>query len=614
MPRTAIPGRPVAGAALVLLALLQAWTFRHTASPDGVAYLDLSDAILKGRPGDLVNGYWSPLYPTVIGLLRLLLSPTPFAAPYWEFAVLHLANVVGFILALLAFEWFMAAVRAVSAAWGQETFSSPFSLTVAYVVFGVAMLVMVSVSGTVPDLFLAASIFGACACLLLLQQNPFDRGKALLLGVILASGALTKSIMFPLGVVMLACLAAVTAQRTWVAVRRSAVVFVAAVLPWCVALSLSLGRPSTGETGALNFAWYVNHQQPPNTGITPRLAESRALPLEGVAILRDPRGTNPLWYDPTRWHADVRPRWDPGQVITRVGSNGAYFLAILSPLLLFGVAIAAAAPWGALKSTAARTFVVLAPGLAAVGAYSTTYATARYVAPFLVVSALALTAAFPRDVPVRRDRLILAASLMLLLVDALSPLRGRVLVAYAVAATAATYASWSRARDWRRWPLALLTAAVALSVIVQLPAWAVRLATLAIGVGGWIWYGRREPMLPGLAAGSPGRAFAVAAVGGQVVLSLLTGWHAVLRRDSDEHPEWEAAQRVARAGVPAGGQIAVLGNPVTSGWARLGRYQIVAVIPDAQVEAFTQLSFPERQRLMGAFASVGAAQLIRAAP
>jgi hypothetical protein len=610
--------RRLAWGFLLLLAAFQAWTFRHTVSPDGVAYLDLSDAVVNGTIRDLINGYWSPVYPLVVGIARWVVSPTPLAAPYWEFAILHAVNFLGFVLALAAFDWFISAVRIASVSWGRAALTSRFGLSVAYALFGAAMLVMVSVSGTVPDLFLSAAVFAACACLVSLHVDPRRRKTAIVLGLVLAAGALTKSIMFPLAFVMLTCLAIATLRQARAAAMTAAAIFALATLPWCVAVSLAVGRPSIGETGALNFAWYVNHQQPPNTGVMPKLAQplpQDALPLDGVAILHETRGTNPLWYDPARWHADVRPRFQPGQVIARIGSNASYFLAVLSPLLLLAVSIAAAAPWQAVRSTLARSFVVFVPSMAAIAAYATTYATARYVAAFLVVSSLILVAAFPRDLPLRRDRLILAAAVMLLLIDALSPLRGRVLVAYAVAVFAATYASWGRVADWRRWPLSILSAGVILWLLVVLPSAFVRGLTLVVGLGGWYWFARRERAIAPLTATSDGpRALVVAGVAGVLIMNLLTGWHAVLRLDGADHTDWDASQRVIQAGVPPGSKIAVLGNPETAAWARLARYRIVAIIPDARVSDFLRLPVTERQRLMNAFQGAGATQLIRAAP
>src|SRR5687768_16823921 len=100
---------------LLALAGAQAWSARFYPSPDGVSYLDLSDAVLAGRFGELLNAYWSPLYPILIGGLRAVLRP----GAYWEFGVPHLLNFLLFAAALAGFEYFLSALRELGARWGK---------------------------------------------------------------------------------------------------------------------------------------------------------------------------------------------------------------------------------------------------------------------------------------------------------------------------------------------------------------------------------------------------------------------------------------------------------------------------------------------------------------
>jgi hypothetical protein len=609
--------RVIAWSVLLLLAALQGWIFRHKVSPDGVAYLDLSDAVVDGRFGELVNAYWSPVYPALIGIARILVTATPFGAPYWEFALVHAVNFLTFALSLAAFEWFLRALDAVGAAWGQQPFASVGGRAVAYLFFGAASLVMISVEGTVPDYLLSAACFAAFACLLRLHNNPADRATAIRLGLVLAGGALTKSILFPLGVVMLIALALVSKGREGRGtVLQSGAVFLLATLPWCLALSFSLGRPSVGETGALNYAWYVNNQQPPNTGVMPALAASRrALPLDGVAVMPDARGTNPLWYDPAWWHRDVYPRFSAAQQWSRLSSSLGYYLGILAPLLLVVVAICAAAEWRDIRTTIRRSFPVLVPSLAAFGAYALVYTTSRYVAPFLVAAGLTLAAAFPRDAQLRASRLALAASLSLLAIDALSPMRGRVFLTYGVALFIPSWLLWRSRSPRLQWVFACVTALALLWVVASLPAIIVRSVTLAVGLILWLRLSRSaDPANTVASSLSLRRAIAVAGVVAIVLPSVVAGWHAILRwkqvAQGEAHPDWSTAQRIIRDGTPIGSKIAVLGNPENSGWARLARYRIVAVVPERVVEAYWKLSDADRDRVMRAFADAGASRVI----
>jgi hypothetical protein len=562
--------RGVRGAAwgiLSAVAVAQAWIFRHEISPDGVAYLDLSDAVVTGRIGELVNGYWSPLYPALIGLIRLVVGATPLSAPQHEFVLIHVANVLCFGAALVAFEWFLRAIDEAGAGWGQQMLGSVAGRVAAYALFGIGMLDMISLKGTVPDLLLAAACFAAFACALRLHGPSPDRRMALMLGAAIAIGALTKSIMFPLGVVILLCVAfSLGRRKRWTEVGVASASFAVIALPWVVALSLSLGRFSTGEAGALNYAWYVNGKQPPNSGVMPALAApGEPLPLDGLAVLPDARGTNPLWYDPTRWHRDVRPSLSVAQQRPRLIHSVRYYAYVLAPFVLILVAVGAASRYVDLRHAWERTWVVLIPCIAGVAAYSLVYTTSRYVAPFVVAGCVAVGAAFPRSAPVSASRLLAALPLALAALFAISPLRGRLWLAVAVA--------------------------------------------LTVGV----WLALHRTAAESDSAHRLRRLFAAAVIVAAAIPGLLLGGAASRQARGDTNPQWTTAQRLM-TGIPSGSPIAVLGNPESSGWARLARYRIVAVIPPERVDAYRKLSDAERMRIEQAFRRAGAVQLVEIAP
>lgn len=613
--------RAVARTALLVAALAQGWVFRHSVTPDGVSYLDLSDAVVGGRFGDLVNAYWSPLYPALIGIVRALLSATPLASPYWEFTILHGVNVAAFVLSLAAFEWFLKAIDDSSVAWGTayRPFATPLGLASAYVLFGVAALSMISVEGSVPDLLLCAALFGAFACLLRLriQGRASAIRTAVLLGVLLALGALTKSFVFPLAIVVLVTLAIANwAHDRGRTALIAAAVFALCCAPWVYVLSRSLGHFSTGRTGALNYAWYVNHQQPPNTGVMPELANPHSLPLDGVGILSPAHGTNPLWLEPAYWHRNLRPDFSIQQQWVRMRPNLLYYLAILAPVLFSMVVIGLAAEWRDLRATFARSAVVLLPSIAAFGAYAMVYATSRYVAPFLVASLLTLAAAFPGAARLRAARMALAAGLSLVLIDVLSPLRGRVFLSYALAAFLASWLAWRAARGPRfRWALVLVTTIVLLALVSQLPRLVVLSATAAVGIGLWIMLSSVGDEPDAIASEvAVRRAFAIAAIAALALPSALASWHAARRWNESAngvtHPEWSTAQRMIGDGIPRGSRIAVVGNPERSGWARLNRYRIVAVVPEQLADRYSMLSDADRETLWRAFAAAGATRIV----
>lgn len=76
---------------------ISAWDSRHTMGFDGISYLDIGDAFIRGDWGMVVNGFWSPLYAVLLGLAMYLLKPSP----YWEFGVAHLVNFAVLYMLLL---------------------------------------------------------------------------------------------------------------------------------------------------------------------------------------------------------------------------------------------------------------------------------------------------------------------------------------------------------------------------------------------------------------------------------------------------------------------------------------------------------------------------------
>ena len=91
-------GVPIA----MFLGAYQAVIMRQWMSPDGVAYLDMGDRIWNEGWFAAANGYWSPLYPALLGGLLKLFHPSM----YHEFAMVHVVNVGICALTVCAFQFF----------------------------------------------------------------------------------------------------------------------------------------------------------------------------------------------------------------------------------------------------------------------------------------------------------------------------------------------------------------------------------------------------------------------------------------------------------------------------------------------------------------------------
>ena len=91
----------------VALGALQAWASRHDMNPDGVSYLDLGDAFVRGDLAQAVSAYWPSLYAFILGAAVGLLRP----APAWEFPLVHAVNFLLYLGALASLEFLLAAWR-----------------------------------------------------------------------------------------------------------------------------------------------------------------------------------------------------------------------------------------------------------------------------------------------------------------------------------------------------------------------------------------------------------------------------------------------------------------------------------------------------------------------
>ena len=104
--------------------------------------------------------------------------------------------------------------------------------------------------------------------------------------------------------------------------------------PWILTLSNAKGRFTFGDTGRLNYAFYVNdlvnrpywHGEDAGLG-TPTHSHRRLNAIPPVEDVFGPGpGSYPLWYDPSYWYDGVRPHFEwRGQLRTLRASLGDYF-------------------------------------------------------------------------------------------------------------------------------------------------------------------------------------------------------------------------------------------------------------------------------------------------
>jgi hypothetical protein len=321
-----------------------------------VSYLDLARQYATGDWSAIRNGYWSPLYPMLIGVALWAVQWSGLR----EITVVYSVNLILLLLATRAFAWLLDELAMISSgetlAPTQRRFGDGWSRGAAWALFAWLMVRLTGIATLTPDILVAAQLFAATAVLARRVRGPLPRRYVLAFGALLGTAYMAKTVMFPVAFVLLAAYAwGARARRGPDGVAREALVafatFAAISLPLVIAQSRAAGRLSIGETGRLNYAWYVNYASPTIGGFSdsagPRGAAVALTSIEGAHLFVDSAaGSFPYWYDPARWSAGVRARPDVAEQMQVLRVTGRWYrqvvgLPVVGVLLLFVLALEA---------------------------------------------------------------------------------------------------------------------------------------------------------------------------------------------------------------------------------------------------------------------------------
>jgi hypothetical protein len=336
---TSLPFWSAVGA---LGAALMAWDTRHFMNPDGLSYLDMASETLKSGPHNLVNLNWSPLYPFLITVLLFLFHPSPGV----EIPLLHLLNWLIFLAAQLCFAFFLRSWYAQeqgSTANERDVVRRGILVAFGFWLFFWAVVQFIPLSLVTPDLCVAAIVFlvgGICG---LLSRPTSGWKHYFALGVTLSLGYYAKAAMFPAALLLLLLLFCwpPSASHKRYRVLVAVVAFFVASAPLVTFMSKRVGHLSSGESGSMNYAWWVNKVPPyagwirldmaivdslytgkpgKSTMLThpPRILMEKPLTLEfGSPVV----GTYPLWYDPVYWNEGAKARFNLRQQLVALKEN-----------------------------------------------------------------------------------------------------------------------------------------------------------------------------------------------------------------------------------------------------------------------------------------------------
>jgi len=389
---------------ILVLGLLNAWAHRNEVSPDSISYIEIGWATARGGLHQIVNGYWSPLYPFLLSVVFRSFHPPV----QWEFTAAHLLNFGVYVASLASFELFLKELilqRQTSGELAEK--SLPVSARTlwiwGYVFFLWASYFWLGAAWVTPDLCVAVLVFLATALLFRIRRG---RGGWLVFagfGGLLGLGYLAKAAMFPLAFVFLfsafyLCrIAGASFRAAAFRTLLATALFAGFALPLISALSAQKGRLTFGDSGALNYAMYVDraplwvhwHGQPPGTGVPAhpmRQLSSDPAPYEFAQPIH---GSYPLWYDPSYWYEGIKPHFSlRGQAwalfraanvyLKLISRTGALYVVFLALILL-------ARKNGNWKFEGKKLLWVWVPSFAALGMYALVHVEQRFLNGFALM-------------------------------------------------------------------------------------------------------------------------------------------------------------------------------------------------------------------------------------
>jgi 4-amino-4-deoxy-L-arabinose transferase-like glycosyltransferase len=297
----------------ILFAGLHCWLGRHSMNPDGVTYMDISDAYRKGQWKDALNSYRSPLYSWMLTPALAITQDRPDS----EFAAVHAVNFLIFLATLFCFHFLLTGVIRTHP---QSVFPDWAFMVAAYAVFLWSTLVVITLELVTPDLCVAAAVYAATGVLLRVRKRDDRWVLFFVLGIILGIGYLAKAALLAFAPLMV-ILCAVAIGKARLAVPRAMVVavgFAIVAVPWIYALSQAKGRFTLGDAGTLAYGFMVQevpmlhwHGGPPGSGM-PAHPDRQVYSHPDVYEFAHPiSGTYPPSYDYSYWAEGmtVKPRF-----------------------------------------------------------------------------------------------------------------------------------------------------------------------------------------------------------------------------------------------------------------------------------------------------------------
>ena len=396
------------------------WFARDATSPDGVAYLDASDVYLSGGWPAAGTGYWSPLYPTLLAVARLVAG----RGAARELSIVQGVNFLLFLCAFAALEYLVREVRWTTRARlpGAPPNDATWRVLV-YALFCVLTVGWIRVWMVTPDMVVAAIVFAIGGVGIRLATGRGRWPSVVVLGLLLGLGYLAKAVLLPIGVCSLAALAVLLRRRPGglAQIAVAATIFLVTAAPQVAYASRLKGSATFGDVGRLNYLWYVADVPGPVTSAFPLPARLPSPTMTGQTLTRlDPAGgahpaiydidapipgTLPIWYDAAYWYRGVVAPLLPGAIARALVRHARMYLELFGFLLVGGAAAGCAGTVSRRSLLAMRPSPMLVvPALTALALYGLVLVQSRYVAPFALLLFAGLVPPWATDPLSRRLR------------------------------------------------------------------------------------------------------------------------------------------------------------------------------------------------------------------
>jgi hypothetical protein len=391
---------------LVILTMgaFHAWTAATNSSmnPDGISYLDIGDAYFRGDWSRAINAVWSPMYSLVLGLVMGILNPSP----RWEFPVVHLVNLLIYLLAFIGFEYYWRKLfiyhkmdQKHRGRAKKITIPEWLWFAIGYSLFIWSALTLIEIWSVTPDMLMSFWVYLAAGLVLRIRLGDMGWGTFAAIGFVLGLGYLTKTIMLPVGMMILVITLFTPKElkRSLPRTLLALVIFTLLAGSFITLLSISKGRITFGEIGNLTYVRYVNGIQYPHWQGDP---PGNGRPVHPSRVVwEDPPiyefsspvpGTYPIGYDPSYWYEGVTPRYGIKELSRGILPNVLFYFDIFIlqlGVVLFGISIlyTMGSRLSVKGNNAICKWGLAIVALVTLGLYALVYVEGRYIAVFIML-------------------------------------------------------------------------------------------------------------------------------------------------------------------------------------------------------------------------------------